>query len=154
VLMVTQFTLSLVFILLVTIIYRQINFMVNADYGVRQENLVNIRLDGVEFQTLKTSLEGLSGIGRIGGISHSLGTWEDGASDYKRNAEDELFTMRDFTVDEIYLLNIDAEFLAGNNFEPNVPNQLILNQTALKEFGFNGPSEALGQFVFIGDSVQ
>jgi putative ABC transport system permease protein len=154
VLMVAQFTLSLIFILLVITIYRQVNFMLDADYGFNQQNLVNIRLGSLEYEKLRNELNTIPGVERVGGVSHSLGTWADGASDYKRNFDDELFVMRDFAVDENYLRNMEITLLAGRHFDAGVPRQVILNQTALNRFGFDRPVDAVGQLIYLGDSTQ
>lgn len=153
-LMVAQLTLSLIFILLVTTINQQINFMLNVDYGFNQENLVNVRLGALTYDKFANEVRTISGVERVGGISHSLGTWEDGASDYKRHLEDELFGMRDFAVEENYLKNLDVKLLAGGHFEPGPQKQVILNETALRQFGFDRPVDAVGQMIYLGDSTQ
>jgi len=93
----------------------------------------------------------------IGGVSHALGTWADGASDYKRSQQDEPFVMRDFTVEQNYLANIEATFLAGENFKSDTENalmnQVILNEQALKMFGFADAPSAVGQALYVNDSV-
>ena len=48
VLMVTQFTLSFIFIMAVMIIQSQMDFMLNADYGIEQKSNITIDLKGVD----------------------------------------------------------------------------------------------------------
>ena len=66
--------------------------------------------------------------------------------------------MRDFAVDENYLLNLEIPFLAGKNFEPQpegkTENVIILNESALSQFGFKDPHSAVGQAIYRGDSSQ
>jgi putative ABC transport system permease protein len=154
ILMTVQFTLSLIFILVVMTIYSQVNYMLEADYGFDDQNLVNVRLGAMEFQKLATEIQTISGVESVGGISHSLGTWEDGSSDYKRNLNDELFVMRDFSVDENYLKNLKINLVAGSHFHAGRERQVILNETALKKFGFDRPVDAIDQIIFINDSTQ
>jgi putative ABC transport system permease protein len=61
--------------------------------------------------------------------------------------------MRDFYVDENYLTIIDAQFVAGEKFEPNIPNQVILNSLGIKRFGYKSPHEAIGQTIYHEDST-
>lgn len=156
VLMVFQFTFSIVFVIVVLIIYNQIDFMLNADYGFDQRNKLNVRLQGVDFNKMATEVRSLPGVISVGGVSHKLGTWSDRASDYKRNAGDEPFVMRDFLVDDNYVRNLNITFLAGRNFEMSEQGEnekhIILNETALTNFGFANPVAAIGQAVFV-DSV-
>lgn len=157
VLMVTQFTFSVVFVIVVLVIYRQIDFMINADYGFDQSNKVNVRLQGVDFNKMAAEVRSLPGVVSVGGVSHRLGTWSDRSSDYKRTVSDEPFVMRDFMVDDNYIHNLDLTFLAGRNFEASEQNgrekHVILNESALVNFGFNNPVAAIGQPIYADDSV-
>lgn len=157
VLMVTQFALSLFFIMFVSVVYKQIDFMFNKDYGIREENIVNVRLQGMAFEKLANEVKQFPGVVRVGAVSHALGTWADRSSDYKRTRDEEPFVMRDFIVDDNYLDNIEAEFIAGRNFDPATEGRfeknVILNETALKQFSFDDPVSAVGQTIYTDDSV-
>lgn len=156
-LMITQFTLSVVFVIVVLVIYKQIDFMINADYGFDQSNKLNVRLQGVEFTKMASEVRSLPGVVSVGGVSHRLGTWSDRSSDYKKSAGDEPFVMRDFLVDDNYIQNLGLIFLAGRNFDANEQGErekhVILNQAALVNFGFANPVDAIGQSIYVDDSV-
>ena len=100
----------------------------------------------------------ISGVKRVGAVSHSLGTSADRASDYRRNISDEPFVMRDFCVDENYLQNLEVKFVAGRNFRAGLSkereSEVILNETALKSFGFKDAGSALNQVIYSEDSAQ
>jgi putative ABC transport system permease protein len=157
ILMVIQFSLSLVFILVVTIIYKQVDFVLQADYGFNEKNMINLRLQGHEFAKFSNEIKKLPGVLRVGGVSHSLGTWEDAANDYKRNRGDEAFVMRDFVMDENYISNIQLRFLAGTSFTEEKgngqENHVILNESALTLFSFSDPLSAIGQTIYTSDST-
>jgi len=157
VLMVTQFALSLFFIMFVTIVYRQIDYMFNKDYGIKEDNIVNVRLQGMEFEKLANEVKQFPGVVRVGAVSHALGTWSDRSSDYKRTRDEEPFVMRDFILDNNYLYNIGVEFIAGKNFDPGsegpFEKNVILNETALKQFSLTDPVSAIGQTIYTDDSV-
>jgi putative ABC transport system permease protein len=84
-LIVTQFTLSIAFSIVVLVVYRQVNYMVSTDYGISDKNILNVRLQGMPFDKLANEMKSLPGVISVGGVSHPLGTWADRASDYKRN---------------------------------------------------------------------
>lgn len=157
ILIVTQFTLSLVFIIVVLVIYRQVNYMVTTDYGINDKNILNVRLQGMEFQKLANEVKTLPGVVSVGGVSHRLGTWNDRSSDYKAKLEDEPFVMRDFIVDDNYISNLNMVFLAGRNFDPAEQGvqekHVILNEQALKNFNFADPISAIGQPIYTDDSL-
>lgn len=157
VLMVVQFTFSVIFVVVVLVIYRQIDYMLAADYGFKQENILNVRLQGMEFDKMANEVRSLSGVVSVGGVSHKLGTWSDRASDYKKNREDKPFVMRDFIVDDNYISNLELNFVAGKNFDATVQGErerhVILNETALSQFNFPNAVAAIGQPIFVDDSV-
>ncbi|HZY81330.1 MAG TPA: ABC transporter permease [Cyclobacteriaceae bacterium] len=157
VLIVTQFALSIGFIIVVLVIYNQINYTINKDYGINEKNTVNVRLQGMAFEKFANEASKVPGIVRIGGVSHPLGTWADRSSDYKRNSGDTPFGMRDFIVDNNYVDNLDLSFISGKNFDPaqegEVERHVILNEKALAKFGFNDPISAVGQTLYADDST-
>lgn len=156
-LMVAQFTFSVIFVITVLVIYHQIDFMLTADYGFDEKNKINVRLQGTDYERLANEVRQLSGVLSVGGVSHKLGTWSDRSSDYKRNRSDEPFVMRDFLVNDSYIKNIDLTFLAGKNFksseEQGTEKNVILNESALVAFGFASPSSAIGQTLYVQDSI-
>jgi putative ABC transport system permease protein len=156
-LIITQFTLSIAFIIVVLVVYRQVNYMVTTDYGINDKSILNIRLQGMAFEKLANEIKTLPGVVSVGGVSHRLGTWADRASDYKKNFEDESFVMRDFVVDENYIDNLDLVFLSGKNFDPSKQSvnesQVILNEQALLMFNLKDPISAIGQTIYTADSI-
>lgn len=157
VLMIIQFTFSLVFILYVIVVYKQVQYMVSADYGFNEKNIVNVRLQGVPYANLAASVSGMAEVERVGAVSHRLGTWDDGASDYKRFREDKPFVMRDFSVNANYISNLQLNFVAGKTFSKDNEgreSEVILNETALKNFGFDTAPDAVGQTIYADDSLE
>ncbi len=156
-LMVVQFTLSMVFIATVLIIYFQMNFLLKADYGINDQNLVNVRLQGNDYKKLAVELQSVPGVKQIGFVSHSLGTFQDFSDDYKRRLADASFVMRDFRADANYMSNLQIHFVAGRNFSPDLPSEreteTILNERALSFFGFKSAGEAIGQQIYAADSI-
>ena len=156
VLIASQFGFSVIFISLVIITNQQIKYMLNADYGFNQQNLLNVRLQGNDFQKFKNEVSTLAGVNRVGGVSHSLGTWADRSGDYKRHEGDESFVMRDFGVDAAYIENLQLDFVAGKGFEEEVPankEKVLLNEMALSRFGFDSPGNAIGQTIIADDTI-
>jgi putative ABC transport system permease protein len=146
----------MVFIICVLFIYQQVNFMLSKNYGINEKNIFNLQLQGNDHEKLANDIVKVSGVKRVGAVSHSLGTSADRASDYRRNISDEPFVMRDFCVDENYLQNLEVKFVAGRNFRAGLSkereSEVILNETALKSFGFKDPGAALNQVIYSEDS--
>jgi putative ABC transport system permease protein len=156
-LMVVQFTLSMTFIATVLMIYFQMRYILNADYGVNDKDILNVRLIGNEPGKLASETRSIAGVKQIGFVSHSLGTFQDLSDDYKRKPGDEAFEMRDFRADANFISNLKISFVAGRNFSQGLSkdkeSEIILNETALPLFGFKSPSDALNQQVYVSDSI-
>lgn len=156
-LMVVQFTLSMVFIATVLMIYFQMKFLLKADYGINDKNILNVRLQGNDYSKLGTELQSIPGVKQIGFVSHSLGTFQDYSDDYKRKLTDASFVMRDFRADANFISNLKIQFIAGRNFSPDLSkekeSEAILNEKALLPFGFKSPAEAIGQQIYAADSI-
>jgi putative ABC transport system permease protein len=166
VLMVAQFTLSVIFVIVVLVIYRQVDFMLTSDYGIDQKNNLSLNLRGVPFEKIQHEIRSLPGVLRVGGVSHKLGTFESGASDYRRSQRDNAIAIHHFMVDDNYIENLSLKFLAGRNFNAldqttssktfggGREKHVILNETAVAELGFQYPADAIGQTIYASDSVQ
>jgi len=156
-LIVFQFTLSVCFIIVITVIFNQVNFMLEKDYGFNEKGILNVRLQGVPFDKLAAEAERITGVMSVGGVSHRLGTWQDRSSDYQKGPGEEAFGMRDFMVDRNYIEHLGLVFLAGRNFAPTSAGErerhIILNERALERFDFDSPIDALGSAVYLNDST-
>ena len=156
-LMVVQFTLSMVFIATVLMINSQMKFLLKADYGINDKDILNVRLQGNDYNKLAVELASVAGVKQIGFVSHSLGTFQDYSDDYKRSRSDAPFVMRDLRADANYISNLNIQFVAGRNFSANLPaareTEVIINKKALTLFGFKSPTAAIGQQVYAADSI-
>jgi putative ABC transport system permease protein len=157
ILMTAQFTLSIIFVISVLVIYNQINFMLNADYGFDQQHKLNINLQGMAFEKIANEIRGVAGVEQVGGVSHPIGTYNSRSSNYKRSAGHESFSMKEVIVDNNYIENINLTFLAGENFgaddQRGSEKHILLNEKALSQFGFDTPAAAIGETIYLNDSV-
>lgn len=157
VLIIAQFTLSVIFVTMALVIHRQIDFMITSDYGIEEENNLNLRLQGVAFHKIAQDIRSIPGVARVGGVSHKLGTGHDGAGNYKAGKTAESLQMRDFMVDDNYLENISLQFIAGRNFNADEQGarekHVIVNETAASALGFQTPVDAVGQLIYANDTL-
>lgn len=157
-LIVTQFVISIVLITSSLLVYKQIKFIVDKDYGYTKENIINIDLQGQDYARLKTELEKLPFVENITassiipntGISTGLNIWRD--------TEKEALSINYFSVDENYLDILNLELVAGTNFKQDAESYnrtaLLINEKALPALGFETALDAIGAQVQIdGDSV-
>jgi putative ABC transport system permease protein len=156
-LMVVQFTLTVIFVIVVAVVYRQIDYMVSSDYGIQQKNNLSLHLKGVPFEKIAHEISNIPGVVRVGGVSHRLGTFADGSDDYRRSRADKSMVFRHFMVDHHYPENIALTFLAGRNFREEEQSErereVILNETAVAQLGFGQPLDAIDETIYAGDTL-
>ncbi|MBL7861663.1 MAG: ABC transporter permease [Cyclobacteriaceae bacterium] len=156
-LMVVQFTLTVIFVIVVSVVYQQIDYMVSSDYGIQQKNNLNLSLKGVPFEKIANEIRNIPGVVRVGGVSHKLGTFADGSDDYKRSKDEKTIVIRHFMVDNHYIENLSLTFLAGHNFreedQTGREREVILNETAITQLGFEQPLDAIGETIYAGDTL-
>lgn len=155
VLIVAQFTISLMFIAATIIGYKHYKNVLAFDLGFETENILNIRLYENNAELLKKEL---SEMPEIKGISTSdmitsLGNYF-GTNMKFTDPSDSVF-VNFSTIDEHYLPIHGHKLLAGGNFNTRNENaaesEVIINEKVLQRFniGEQDPSKALGEFVTV-----
>ena len=148
-LVIFQFTISLVLIVSVLIVYRQIRYAQNKSIGYAKENVVYFDMEGKLFENKKNFFEQLRrvpGVVQAGGINQSLIREDGGSSTYgvewpgkieNRNID---FMIR--AVDEQLVGTLGMQIKEGRTFSDNLKNNrsyLLLNETATKVMGLKEP---------------
>ncbi len=157
-LIVTQFSLSLVFLIVVAAMWKQLNYATEANYGFDKENIVNVRLGEVDYRALAEELGRDSRVVRVSASSHTIGTWEDFSVDVRKTRDADPIPVRCFYVDQNYIPNHGLTLLTGKNIpadaNPEREQYVILNEKALEFFALGSPQEALGKALWLNDSTQ
>lgn len=157
-LLVAQFTMSLVFIISTSLVYKQLNYMVSADYGFSKRNVINIQLGDTNYETLKTELSNYTTLENMALASHIPAAGTTYGESIKVHPEDEEIELSYFAVDEGYIDNLQLDLIAGRNFKASMSaeqeNQVIVNNKTIEELTFGTPQEAIGQVFLVRDSIQ
>lgn len=149
VLLVTQFSFSLIFILSVIVVFNQLQLLLRADHGFSMEKKVVVGVNGENPETVKAELLKQSNIESVAAVSHLPAAGFDYGDGFKKSQEDKDWTFISYySVDEDYLKNIGVSLVAGQFFSSEAGasnrNSIILNEAALKTFHFGSAEEALG----------
>ncbi|HEX9829546.1 MAG TPA: FtsX-like permease family protein, partial [Bacteroidota bacterium] len=153
-----QFVLSLVLVIVVITIYRQFSYTQSVDYGFTRQNIISIPLQGNSYEMVAHMVSKYPEVADYTAVSHHMGTWEDSSIDIRLTSDGEKMTVRDYSVDERYLANLELELMAGKNFENDAPglnkSRVIVNQRFLESFGLGSPTDAVGKTLFLEDNTQ
>jgi len=131
--------------------------MVNAEMGFDREQVFMMRLQNTEINRIKDVYSRLPEISHISFTSHIPGEGNVWSVPVRVKKEDEKADCHYFSVDENYIPAMGLTILAGKNFPGDMNTKqekfIITNEHTLKQFNLGTPSEAIGKYLIIEDSV-
>ena len=165
-LVIVQFALSALLIVSTTIVYRQIKYLHNKDLGFNKDQVLYFSLRGDisnnveafknELKASPNVVSSTAGYGLPGDQFAGDGVIIPSKDGEKRQ------TASLFIVDYDYINTLGLNLIAGRDFSKDrstdADHAFIINETAVKEYGFGTPEKALGQKVnwdkWVPDSTQ
>jgi putative ABC transport system permease protein len=151
VLMVFQFSLSLVILVFLTVFYRQFDFLGKADPGFNRTNIALIPA-GEHPEVSATAFDKIPGIrttaftsGRFGNSTRVKGAIES----HDRQG----VSMEAYDCDREWIDMMRLKFVAGTYFHGSTMS-VVVNESAAKALGFKTPDEAVGTMIYLHDSVR
>ncbi len=152
-----QFTVTLVFLFLMTLVWRQVDYGMKLNFGFDQPQTLLVEMGGVSYSKLSAAFANVSGVENVSAISHSMGTWQDSYVDVRTDSITERTGARDYIIDHNYLDHFSIKLTAGENFPENLSQQhelfAIVNEIFCAQFKLGDPSEAIGKTLTLGDST-
>lgn len=149
VLSVSQFVISFIFITSSLLIYNQLRHFLEFDYGLNSRNIVNINLHGNDYQKVSNELASIPGVASISGCDILPATGISNGTRLRMGTRDDDYKyVGALRVNENFINNFELQLMAGSNL-PIVSTSsdrfVLLNETAVKEFGYHHPAEIIGQ---------
>lgn len=151
-LVVFQFVISLLLIIGITVLSKQMNYIQNQNLGYNQSNLLEINASVINPSQMNSFLEqtkNVPGVGNASSISHplvGLGSATIGLKWEGKNP-DEQVKFENITVNMGLIETMEFEMFEGRSFSPEFGEEetkIILNEAAVKTIGFQ---ESIGQIV-------
>ena len=159
VLIVVQYSLSLIFIATTLIGFRQYKGFLSFDLGFKTENILNLRLQDNKASLVKKELaeipaiEAISQSSMVTGVGSIYGNQLKYTNPKDKSTDSSMVWMSE--VDEYYLPIHQHKLVAGTNFTQHPRNgeesEIIVNEQVLKRFNIadRNPQKALGQQVMV-----
>lgn len=144
VLVVVQFSLSIILIISTTVVFRQMNFMQNRDIGFVRENVFYAWMQGdiqKNFETFRTRLlaePGIENVSASGQLPISIDNSTQGV-DWKGKYEDDRILFSNMDVDFDFIQTMKMEMVEGRAYDRTRASDslhYIVNQKAAEKFGF------------------
>lgn len=160
VLVVIQYTASMVLICCTLVVFAQLSFMRSKSLGVRTDEVLVMKFPGytedmsVKLEAMKRELALLPGVKNVT-VSSAVPGVEVGmflsicrANDVTK--QNRLYEMLD--CDKYYLDAYDLKIIAGRGFAEDYggdADKLVINEAAVRNLGFKSNDEALGQLISV-----
>jgi len=158
-LVVFQFTISILFIVCSFIMSNQIQYMRNKDLGLERKNMINVHLQNNEqalqkYEALKQEFSRHPDVLSVSASDFFPGNTRWNMNYWHEGMEVNRFPgIRCLPVDFDFFQTFKIKILAGRPFSKDFGNDeedaFIINETAVKEFGW-APDEAIGKKFKIG----
>jgi putative ABC transport system permease protein len=161
VLVIFQFGISVLLIISVTIVMKQMHYVLNTDLGFSKEQTMIVRLDNWPIwqkrDQFKVSLESDPAVASVSLMTGEPGGFHDLYGFEAEGKPGEKLQMRTEFADFQYARTLGLKFIAGRDFSPDFPTDstksAIVNRSAAAVMGYS-PAAAVGKWVKIaGDSA-
>ncbi|MDR7132644.1 putative ABC transport system permease protein [Algoriphagus sp. 4150] len=158
-LVVFQFTVSIILIIATISVFNQLNYIQNKKIGFNKEQIITIDdmyALGAQVETFKREVlaNSMMESGTITGFLPVSNTWRSDTPWWAEGKDpkqsENLVSLQNWTVDYDYISTLGMNIVAGRDFSiqyPSDSNAVILNETAVKNFGFDG--DPIGKKIFM-----
>jgi len=157
ILLVTQFVFSIVFIISILLIFKQMNFMIKSHPGFDSEVVYDINLQGKDFYKVKDEYSQFPEVVNIAASSHIPAEGNVWGVDIRLKMDDDKFNANYFSADENSIETLGLQLIAGRNFPENMSGEnekfVIASEMTVDQFQLGTPQEAIGTTLILDDST-
>jgi putative ABC transport system permease protein len=155
-LVVVQFALSALLIVSAIIVYDQTNYLNKKDLGFNNDQVVYFQVRDSIYSSLEAFKSELKRSPNVVSVTSGYGLpgdqyAGDGIKLPTKDGEKD-FGAKVFIGDHDYIKTLGLRVIAGRDFSKDMPTDVtsafIINETAVKEFGFETPEKAIGKDMY------
>ncbi len=161
VLVVLQFSISIVLIVATIVVFRQLQYIQDKDLGFDKDHVLTMQYDGSlekQFYAFKADLlrnPNIMAVGRSSRIPSGRLLDDQGASVLEGGSFQPLkVDLKQIAVDDGFIPTFGIKMAAGRNFSHEIKtdsNKYIINETTVKTLGWGTPEKALNKQIKYGN---
>lgn len=154
-LIVGQISMSMLFVVVATIMYRQVDHLMSADYGFESNHLVSVELDGLrEFDQLRNKAGNSVAVQSIAASSDIPIATGKSISYIQSDALINPLFVYYYSTNESFADVLGLRLLAGRFFSADLPTDqqesIVINEVTAQALGFTSADDAVNQVVRVG----
>ncbi len=144
ILVVFQFSISIILIIGAFVILGQIRYIKNKELGFDKEHLVVIPMGSQHYETVSEQLKSLPGVMNVTAVSQLPGFGMSVDVFYPEGLDrDQPWAVNYLAADYDILKTLDTEVVQGrpfsSDFETDAENAILINETAVRDLGWDQP---------------
>jgi putative ABC transport system permease protein len=154
-LIVTQFSISLILIISMIVITRQMQYAKQSELGFNKDAIVMLPLEAdsmnIQVTTLKNKLSNIPGVEKVSLCYAAPAAQENWFNSirFDNRPEFESFRVNIKAADDQYLPTFDLKLVAGRNMFPSDSvREFLVNETMIGKLGLSSPQDAIGKKIF------
>lgn len=146
---ISQFVVSLFFITTSILIYNQFKHYLTFDYGFQTESIVNIPLQGMDYQKLTAEFERIPGISTISACDIIPATGTNNNNEVKiMGSTEEFQSVGVLNIDRNFPANLGIALTAGRGFgisDQTAATQVLVNESMARSLGYANAEAIVGE---------
>lgn len=155
-LIVLQFSLSVLFLITMNVVFKQYQYTVAYDMGFKQENILNLSLNGNDYLRLISELEKVPEINKISTSSMILGTSAMNNTLAKNPRTNDSTSTNFISANKEFFDLHDIKLLTGGIFRPRqsgeILSEMVVNEEFVRIQGYSEPEDILGEVFYVGSA--
>ncbi|MFN8353334.1 MAG: FtsX-like permease family protein [Spirosomataceae bacterium] len=156
VLIITQFTIALVYVFFIGHTFHQITYMANDNTNYQREAIFNINLTGDKNKLLANEISTIKDVQKIGYTSLSFGN-KPTYSGIKNTQNEASIPAFYYAADHNFIENMGLKIVEGSNLmESNSAvssSMIVVSQKAVESLQLGSEKDAIGKLIMLNDSV-
>ncbi len=157
VLLVIQYVFSIILIVTIILVYRQMIYMTNTKMGFDRDLVYNIRLNEQDYNLVREKYSKFPEVLNIAAASHIPGIGNLRDTEIKLQEEDEPLNAHWFSVSPDYISTMGLNIVAGEDLPRDLDskNELftIISELAVNTLDLGSPEDAVGKNLIVEDSL-
>uniref|UniRef100_UPI00404B6319 FtsX-like permease family protein n=1 Tax=Fulvivirga sp. TaxID=1931237 RepID=UPI00404B6319 len=145
---VSQFAISLLFIITSIVIYNQFKHFMHFDYGFRTENVMNVNLQSNDFEKIRLAFSSVKGVESISGSEYLPSTGRTENMVFEIEGKEKLTSVIAISASTEYIDVLDFKVIAGDLIRHPLSDDgltMVINREAVESFGYVSPAEIIGE---------
>lgn len=144
---VSQFAISLFFIITSFVIYNQFQGFMEHDYGFNTEQVLNINLQSNDFEKVKKVVENVPGVTGVAGCEYLPSTGQTESMLFQVEEAEEMKNLIAISASNEFIEVLDFKVVAGDleKIPLTDKNSMVINKEAVVALGYDSPDQIIGE---------